>query len=241
MSKTEFDKRKGTELWFYCNSCQRKTSHKVLAGVDYSDSDEIEPDFSIEIYDNSDIVQCGGCKSITFTKRTWHSENYYPGVQNIIEQFPPKEESSRSLVQDDIYELPPLLQQIYKETLQAIANKSFTLAGIGLRAIIENICKDKKTKGRNLENRIDNLANDGFLTAKGAEILHGIRLIGNYAAHETKPPTIKQIKAALVVVDHLISGIYIIPKQAANTLPKRQKKTTKKKSTSKPGVESGKK
>ena len=228
MSKIEFDKRKGKELWIYCNRCERDTSHKVLTGVDYSDQAVFPDGFDVHFWQGCDVVQCGGCKNLTFTKRATDSESGYDGEENLIEQFPPKKETSGWYIRNDIYELPLLLRQIYKETMQAINNKSFTLAGIGMRAIIETLCKDKNVKGRNLEKRIDDLVTKGFLTPAGADILHGIRLIGNDAAHDAKAPTIKQINAAMKVVEHLILGIYVLPQEATAALPKRQKKDTNK-------------
>lgn len=228
MSKIKFDQRKGEECWLYCNNCKRRTSHTVLTCVDYSDTSEIVDEYEMEFGFYADILQCGGCKSMTFTKLTWDDEYCCDKKDGTLEQFPPEEENARSDVMDNINELPFLVRKIYTETLQATANKSFTLAGIGLRVIIETLCADKKIPGRNLSKRIDNLVEEGFLTSKGADILHGIRLIGNDAAHETKAPTVTQIKAGLKVVDHLISGIYIIPEQAARALPKRKKKAVKK-------------
>lgn len=242
----EFDKRKGKEVRIYCNQCQINTFHKILTGVDYSGCEIFDGGFDISFWLGCDIVQCGGCKDITFTKRATDSESSYPGDREVIQQLPPKEENSSWYIRNDIYELPFLLRQIYRETLQAIINKSFTLAGIGLRAIIETLCKDKSIKGRNLEKRIDDLVTKGFLTSAGADILHGIRLIGNDAAHDAKAPTIKQITAAMKVVEHLILGIYVLPEEASKALPKRQQRATKKttKATSakqKLGAKSGKK
>jgi hypothetical protein len=221
MSKTEFDKRKAKDLWIYCNECQRDTSHNILTGVDYSDGND-----EVNFWVGCDVVQCGGCKNITFTMRSTDSESYYEGDKDVIEQFPPKEDRSKYYIKNDVYKLPLLLSNIYKETLKAIGNKSFTLAGIGLRAIVETLCQDKAIKGNNLEKKIDNLITEGFLTSDGAEILHGIRLIGNDAAHAAKAPKKEQIDAAMKVVDHLILGIYIIPEEASDTLPKRANNIT---------------
>jgi hypothetical protein len=45
------------------------------------------------------------------------------------------------------------------------------MAGFGIRAIVEAVCKDKSMTGKNLQEKINSLANDGFITTAGATIL----------------------------------------------------------------------
>jgi hypothetical protein len=102
----------------------------------------------------------------------------------------------------------------------------FTLAGIGVRAIVEAICKEQRTPGHSLFEQIDNLVTQSLLTASGAKILHGIRLLGNEAAHEMKAPTEKQTIAAMKVIDHLLLGAYVLPEEA-KVLPEYKAKPKK--------------
>lgn len=241
MSKIEFDKRKGKELYFYCNWCQTETNHVVITGVDHTGDMLINGEPEGWFCSQCDIVQCGGCKVISFTKKSYNSESVDPYDKPDIEQYPAKEENAKSTLGHDVYDLPDLVEQVYTETQKAIVNKLTTLAGIGLRAIIEIVCKDKGIKIRGISVKIDELVKKGFITKDGAEVLHGIGIIGNAAAHDGKAPTRRQIDAAVKIIDHLLLGIYIIPEQAANALPKRQKKTTKKKTAKKTGAKRGKK
>jgi hypothetical protein len=100
---------------------------------------------------------------------------------------------------------------IYKETIQALSNNSPVLAGIGLRALIETICKEKNAEGRNLFLKIDDLVAKQILTPTGSTILHKIRTLGNDAAHEVKPHSEKQLGLAMDVVEHILNDVYIIP------------------------------
>ena len=61
----------------------------------------------------------------------------------------------------------------------------------------------------------------GVLTKDGAEILHSLRILGNIAAHEVTPHSDDQLAVAMNVVEHLLNGVYILPK-AASHLPKRK-------------------
>ncbi|ENB4343872.1 DUF4145 domain-containing protein [Vibrio parahaemolyticus] len=92
-------------------------------------------------------------------------------------------------------------------------NESAVLAGIGLRALVETICKDNNAQGRSLYKQIDALVEQSVLTPSGAKILHKIRTLGNDAAHEVKPHNSKQLGLAMDVVEHVLREVYIIPKQ----------------------------
>jgi hypothetical protein len=123
----------------------------------------------------------------------------------------------------DTHLLPMQLRQVYEETHAALSSNQPVLAGIGLRAIVETVCKDRKAKGGNLEKKIDDLVTQNVLTPSGAEILHSLRLMGNDAAHEVSPHDAKALAVAMDVLEHTLRGVYVIPAHAA-ALPKRTRK-----------------
>ncbi len=96
-------------------------------------------------------------------------------------------------------------------------NEQPVLAGIGIRALVERICKDKQAPGGNLVEKINDLVKLGVLTQDGATILHKIRTLGNDAAHEVKPHKPEQLRLALDVCEHLLQGVYLLPHHAKQT------------------------
>ena len=100
---------------------------------------------------------------------------------------------------------------IYVETHLALLSSSPILSGIGLRALLEAICKEKKAVGSDLYKKIDNLVIQRVLTPQGGSVLQHIRSLGNKAAHETKPHDVKQLSLAMEVIEHLIKDVYILP------------------------------
>jgi hypothetical protein len=116
--------------------------------------------------------------------------------------------------------LPHNIHMVYEETRAALAADQPILAGIGIRAIIETVCKDQSAAGNNLMQNIDDLVTKGVVTPAGAEILHSLRFIGNEAAHEVKVHSQRDLLIALDVAEYLLKGTYILPKLAAN-LPKK--------------------
>jgi len=203
------------EIQIPCGSCDKETFHLVLA--------EVVGRWENPAGDGLDeflTVQCRGCKTISYCHRSFFSEdvefdeekNRYVTIP-IIHLYPSRI-AGRSLLKD-AYELPHGLYRVYVETHSAICNKLRILAGVGLRAIVEAICKEKNALGKDLKEQIDALVTQGLITKEGAVILHEIRLLGNAAAHEAKANTEVELHIALDVVEHLLRGVYILPKQAA--------------------------
>jgi hypothetical protein len=94
----------------------------------------------------------------------------------------------------------------------------YILAGVGLRTTLEAICKEQGITGRDAMKKIDQLASRGLITKKDAERLHGIRFLGNDAAHDMRPPTLGQLRVALKIVDHLLNSLYVFENEIRGQL-----------------------
>jgi len=213
----KLNKTQGLELKLPCTECAGKTSHKVLASVDI-DGEEGESDWSIQWKSSYQIVQCGGCKIKSFRSVSSNSEDFFQvgpdeWEHSEYEILYPSRVEGRKTLEDEIHYLPTKVQRIYNETIQALNSSSPILAGIGLRALIETVCKENNAEGRNLLLKIDNLVTKNILTPAGSTILHKIRNLGNDAAHEVKPHSEKQLGLAMDVVEHLLTDVYILPKK----------------------------
>ena len=122
---------------------------------------------------------------------------------------------SRKDLGNDARYLPPDTNRVYQETLQALNNNSPVLAGIGLRALVETVCMEKNASGKNLLEKIDDLAKQQILTPAGAAILHKIRTLGNTAAHEVNPHSETQLALGMNVIEHMLKDVYILHKLVA--------------------------
>jgi hypothetical protein len=203
-----------------CPRCKVGTNHKVERAVEWSDSDDQE---GVSVWETFQIIRCGGCDTISFRSVSGNSEDYHYDSNGNIEHderirlYPDRPEKSvvgELFLREEVYKVPAVIQSIYGETLAATEQSLPTLAGIGVRAVIEAMCSDLKAKGRDLEAKIDKLESMSLLTSEGAKILHGIRLLGNKAAHRMEAPSAQQLRAALRVIDHLLLGAYVIPHEA---------------------------
>jgi hypothetical protein len=213
----EINKTQGREEKLPCSKCDGKTYHKVLLSVDL-DGEESDGDFNFYWDSHYQIVQCQGCKTISFRRIYSNSEDYERIAQDesqldVHEDLYPSRVEGRKGLETEVHYLPSKVQRIYAETLQALNSKSPILAGIGLRALVETVCQEKSAQGANLLKKIDDLTAKSVLTPAGAQILHKIRTLGNAAAHEVKPHSEKQLGLAMDVIEHLLTDVYILPKQ----------------------------
>ena len=203
-----------------CTECKRSTKHKPLASVDIEGEDWYGRE-SIQYNVHHQIVQCQGCETISFRISSTNSEDFDihdNGEGEYVETVTlhPSRNEGRVSVKDT-HLLPANVQRIYAETIKSMNNDQPVLAGIGIRALVETICKDKSAKGKDLSEKINDLVIIGSLTADGAAILHKIRTLGNDAAHEVKPHKSEQLSLALDVCEHLLQGVYLLPYYAQKT------------------------
>ncbi len=217
--KEEINKTQGQKIKVPCSECSGKTYHNVLLSLDKA-GEEHDEDFDFYWDAHYQIIQCQGCKTVSFRLTQSNSEDYVQTShdewqQYVYENLYPSRLEGRKRIDDDIVYLPVKIKRIYNETLQALNAKSQVLAGIGLRALVETVCKEKSASGSNLHKKIDDLVVKNILTPAGADILHKIRTLGNDAAHEVKPHSEKQLSLAMDVIEHLLKDVYILPKQIA--------------------------
>jgi len=199
-----------------CTLCGRETNHDVL----YSHT---ESEFDYRVDTIFSIVKCRGCLTSSFRKEQLEIEIAYPDeedgewhVPKTVWNFPKVLKGYREL--DDVWGLPTIVKKIYLESVSAIKEGSYILAGIGLRATIEAICNDKNILGKTLDKRIDGLIKQGFISQKDSERLHAIRFIGNDAAHEIKPTELNTLLIALRITEHLIVSLYILDDESKGAL-----------------------
>ncbi|MGX9241310.1 DUF4145 domain-containing protein [Pantoea dispersa] len=196
-----------------CHQCNSETNHKVLTNAVFSVSyyTDDEYDNSMDASTRIEIIQCQGCMSPSVRFSSWDSEavDYHSGgVDPIITyDFYPKRK--QLVVFDKSYELPSALQDLYSETINAINNGSPTIAGIGIRGLIETICREENIAGDNLEKKIDNLFNGGKISNDSKAILHSLRKIYNKSAHESFKPSKEQLYVSLEIIELLMKQLYI--------------------------------
>ena len=219
-------------IWVICANCgQESRKHRIL--YEKVDNDFDEPDYPPVSQEFHRLVECMGCERKKYVISTLDclnsgadEENFkvYPDAPGIAVRR--KAAISSDEAKDDLGRMliPEAVRKMYKETIEALNANVRTLAGGGLRAVVEAICLDKQIEERTLQKKIEELAKQNLLTNAQAELLHEERYLGNAALHEMATPSAQDIEDGLSIVEGLINTIYILPSKAKRLKDRREAK-----------------
>ena len=123
---------------------------------------------------------------------------------------------------------------------------ALSLAGAGIRLLIEGVCLDQKiVKGKvytdlgsllrhkttkkailrdNLEGKINGLLTKGLVSKNQAKVLHQLRKLGNDAAHALDQPPLMLIEECVEAVEHLLIQVYDQPELLKKLLARKKPK-----------------
>lgn len=203
-----------------CVKCHFNTNHEVVASIDIYREEKCDRYLEIDSYQ---IIKCLGCETISFRTDSSNSEEYYYEeidgdciYDSVVRLYPSRISGWQGLSDDELQLVPGFISSVYKEVRQALNDKSFVLCGVGLRAIVEYICRHEKVgeERDNLAKKIGHLEKDGMVPSKVAKTLHMIRNIGNDSIHDAKRYSEEEIKLAAKIIDHLLTYFYIMTSQA---------------------------
>ena len=193
----------------FCHNCGKRTNHSVIA----KESLRSGPDDEINWGEDHYFGKCAGCDTLTYAIESWNELDFDPrtGEPESTWKTYPKGATERQPI-DDENELPTKIRMVYGEIIGAMNAQLPVLSAIGLRALIEAICRDQKITAPNLQKLIDGLAINGILSKAQADILHSHRFLGNVAAHEIVSAQPRELVAAIEIAEHVLRTIYVLPK-----------------------------
>ena len=197
-------------------------NHAVVIETSHTDGDD---DVGIYVHFDYQVIRCLGCGMFRFREVYSNTEDVDDEMRPIprVSVYPEHSQDLRP-AQKELAEIGGKVGRIYAETLKALNAGANTLAGGGLRAIVEGICLERGIQGRNLQQKIDGLAEQGFLAKPQADLLHEHRFIGNSALHELEEPAQDDLLDAVDIVETLLQTIYILPKKADRMRKRRERR-----------------
>lgn len=203
-----------------CRECNKETLHYIIFSYNEIGTQECDRHNIYSWHEKNQIIQCLGCETVSFRTVLTDSESYENDYDENgepvayhyekVKYYPAKILNAGSL---NVYMLPDKIHDIYKETALSIEHEQYVLAGIGIRAIVETICKDLQADGKNLHDKINSLMKMSIVTTEGAATLHKLRVLGNEAAHEVKSHNSQQLRLAMEIIEHMLEGTYVLPKR----------------------------
>ena len=206
-----------------CRQCCIETNHKIVTSCIENSSDKTDPNNYYYWSQSNQIIQCAGCDLVSFRTISSNSEDYeYDGehryAAETVKFYPGRSTGLSGL---DRRYVPYRIAMLYEETKSAIESDLSIIGGIGVRAILDAICKDVEATGRNLDKKIDDLHQKSLVTKEGVAALHKIRLLGNKSAHEAESHSREQLSLALEIVNYILVGTYVLPEKVKSTFMER--------------------
>jgi hypothetical protein len=172
-----------------------------------------------------ELLLCPSCNTVNLIKTSYDSETSpidYDGDEYdiTVEYLFPRIKSG------NFKNLPSLVEKSYATAtklrkIEPIASVIFS------RKSLEAICDNQKATGRNLKDRIDNLAQKGAIPELLKEAAHSVRLLGNEGAHELDAEvSADDAETLLALCDAIIGYVYEAP-QLVQTIQERLAKSKK--------------
>ena len=196
----------------FCNICRVRTKHLLRAKY-------ARPHFNFdggyvsENYENrASIWSCAGCDEVTFEWQQFERQD--EKWEDVLGGYFPTREEEDSVQRKFFKNLNPELNRLYAEVVTCFNEGCLLLCTIGLRGLIEGVCRDKCPTEGNLERKINGLVK--FLPSLNLiEALHGFRVVGNNAAHELEALNRDDAKAAIEVLEDVLNYLYDLDYRAS--------------------------
>jgi hypothetical protein len=231
-------------MQIFCIKCMSKTNHKILSECTKEYTPHEIEDMNVDCATGTwQILQCEGCERVTFKEAWTNSESSIDPKTGMMEEdihlYPPRDEHYINPYL--LNGIPTFLNQLFIDVVDAYNNKIYWLCAVGIRAIIEYICKiksidkgpetDKSGKvkySESLYGKIEGLLEKKFITEETAKSLHLQRLLGNESIHEFELPTQKELNACIKIAELTIKNIFQLPKLKDEMEYQKSKRKSKK-------------
>lgn len=197
------------QLRVFCPMCRQTTHHYVLHSVKRV-SDENDVCWWRQTFS---IVKCCGCDYIGFhleemdESQIEYDEDGNEKLVSFVCLFPHPQNEIKPI---STWVIPSEINAVYKEALNCYNHNNYRLAGAGMRAIVEAICKDKGINGKTLEIKINKLTSKGIITKNDRDRLHAIRFIGNDSIHILKNYQSAELRVAIDIIHGILNNLYVI-------------------------------
>ncbi|MDF2659196.1 MAG: hypothetical protein K0Q94_1987 [Paenibacillus sp.] len=224
-------------MQLYCEQCNRKAVHQEVVEP-YERKSGFDED--IQWFEEYYIAKCRRCDRITFVKRygeeeTWADnacgDRVYTYTYTLYREATVDKQRRKKKYFEHI---PDSIQELYGDVIDTYNNRNLLiLCPVGLRMVIEAICKEKRfdfellflangvpvldDEGQQmyrfltLSEMIKKLHDSGYITLIQAEVLQLINEMGNDADYEITKDDDEMVGAVIEVLESMLYSIYVAP------------------------------
>jgi hypothetical protein len=207
----------GKELKSYCRRCGGSRHHETLSEHAFPWS---ESDAPIEGNDTWSVIQCAGCRTVSFCHTHWFSEDYEAtedGGYRVIEHrdlYPPAPPRRMPEWGADLFHALTMQQQwvrgLHSDIYAALGMKAYSLAAMGIRTLVDFVVTSKAGDYGTFSDKLARLRQRG-LTEAQEKITDAAFDAGSAAAHRGHIPTMKEAYLMLDIAEKLFEQFYIEP------------------------------
>lgn len=205
----------------YCHKCGSVMTVELLYKTEENEHIQIF-DEDVNACTTHCICKCANCGSIThniylqddyeFEERTnefGEREHFLP--VRFVGHFPHTDLPTELKNEERSKYIPSTILRLLKEGYIASQCRSFTLATVSLRMIVDAICIEAERQNTIKKARREELAHEGLIDQKSLDIINLIYANANAAAHQFTSLNPEQFNSALKIVLRLIDSVYIAP------------------------------
>lgn len=196
----------------HCNECGQITKHVVLHEERREFEELFGPYNSFQATDWYRLIACAGCDAISMEHVSANSEDLEPdGSPNYAKEYFPPRTYRRAPRWLDQEEVPAYVRGSLTEIYVAVQNGARSLAGMGIRALLENLMIEKIGDQGTFAKNLQAFAIAGHVSRGQFELLESTLEIGHATMHRGFVPDDAALVACLDVSESVVQAIYVFP------------------------------
>jgi hypothetical protein len=208
------------EIKVFCRQCGGNRYHSTVAEkVDKWSEDDV-PISGAETWA---VVECCGCRTLTFLHERWFSEDTVEtdhGSEAIVHRniYPPAparklpEWSNESFILLDIPANDAWVFKLHQDVYAAIGLDSLRLSAIGIRVIVDHIVTWKAGDVGQFLDKLKRMCDDmGLISPSDVKVIYSAFDAGSAAVHRGYGPKLQHVYTMLDIAEALIMQFYVDP------------------------------
>jgi hypothetical protein len=182
MAKSAFD--------LFCTKCNILVEAKTISrGFGQFRNDAVSPLDEVDTEYHGDhfiVALCGRCNSPFLIRESLYGiPGEFETVTNEVVLYPPP-------AGHELDGLPEPVSRSLEQAHRSFSTASYDACALMCRRALEAVCKNLSASGNNLAQRISDLKVKGHIDEKLHQWAHGVRLLGNEAAHDVETPVTQE-------------------------------------------------
>lgn len=192
----------------HCNTCRRKTDHRLLKNVEGdSDSEQYDEYSTIWWVTTFDLLQCCGCREAVL-RRTYEFSEWQ---ESDVRYFPPRVSRHPP---SWVHSLPNDLRLLLEEVYRALDADNHRLPMMGARTLVDMVMVEKVGDVGGFPAKLMELQKAGFVSPKNREVLEIALDAGSATAHRGFSASASAVNVVMDIVENMLQAVYVFPRVA---------------------------